>query len=68
VGPLLIDDGEVTFRFPSCAESRQRETRGISAACHGKPYAQVNHQPGYQVAAMGTEAVRFLVLWIVLAI
>jgi hypothetical protein len=23
----------------------------------------VDHQPGYHVAAMGTEAVRFLVLW-----
>ena len=41
----------------------QRETRGISAACRCSSHAQVDHQPGYYVAAMGTEAVRFLVLW-----
>src|SRR5436190_22529617 len=31
---------------PSCAESRPTGTQGISAACHCRPSAQVNHQPG----------------------
>jgi hypothetical protein len=41
----------------------RRETRGISAACRCSSHAWVDHQPGYHVAAMGTEAVRLLVLW-----
>src|SRR5690349_24304366 len=42
----------------------QRETRGISAACHGSSHAQMDRQPGYHGPAMGNEAVRFLVHWI----
>jgi hypothetical protein len=39
------------------------ETRDISAACRCSSRARVDHQPGYHVAAMGTEAARLLVLW-----
>jgi hypothetical protein len=31
--------------------------------CRCSSHAQVDHQPGYDGAAMGTEAVRFLVQW-----
>jgi hypothetical protein len=34
-----------------------------SPRIHCSSHAQVDHQPGYHVAAMGAEAVRFLVLW-----
>lgn len=42
--------------------SRQ-ETRDISERCRCSSHAHVDHWPGYHGAAIGTEAVRFLVLW-----
>jgi hypothetical protein len=41
----------------------RRETQGASAACRCSSQAQVDRQPGYDVAAIGTEAVRFLSSW-----
>ncbi len=50
----------VTRRVPKVG---RRETRGISERYGCSSHSHVDHRARYHGAAMGTEAVRFLVLW-----
>jgi hypothetical protein len=48
----------------SCAESQPPGNEASPQFVGARHTPRDDHQPGYHDAAMGTEAVRFLVLWL----